>query len=297
MLCWHGQRGECQQKLGETTGGLPGLVGAQDRGARSSGTAGRVDAARGVWPAAAAVGSSAGPGGDARVRAGVATPRGLSARPRQRRYPGRPALGRDRVRRRQASGPVPPRTPAAPPRPGAVSASAGPARDDDRRGRLPGAVGGRSRGMAHSTLLLDAHLKALRLPTFLREYCQHRWYKSVERRFEKSPTRRHRMSLHRVCSSRRDDAGEGGLHGDSSIGEARCGYVRWSSGSRSGHASSWIGAGIGGWSAGRDSRDDQDGPASRPVTDEATWPPATPAYSPRPRLCDSDRPATSGPRA
>ena len=93
---------------------------------------------------AAAVGSSAGPGGDARVRAGVATPRGLSARPRQRRYPGRPALGRDRVRRRQASGPVPPRTPAAPPRPGAVSASAGPARDDDRRGRLPGAVGGRS---------------------------------------------------------------------------------------------------------------------------------------------------------
>ena len=24
--------------------------------------------------------------------------------------------------------------------------------------------------MAHSTLLLDAHLKALRLPTFLREY-------------------------------------------------------------------------------------------------------------------------------
>ena len=82
----------------------------------------------------------------------------------------RPALGRDRVRRRQASGPVPPRTPAAPPRPGAVSASAGPARDDDRRGRLPGAVGGRSRVMAHSTLLLDAHLKALRLPTFLREY-------------------------------------------------------------------------------------------------------------------------------
>ena len=43
-------------------------------------------------------------------------------------------------------------------RPGAVSASAGPARDDDRRGRL-------HRVMAHSTLLLDAHLKALRLPT------------------------------------------------------------------------------------------------------------------------------------
>ena len=97
-------------------------------------------------------------------------PRGLSAGPRPRRYPGRPATGRDRVRRRQASRSVPPRPPAAPPRPGAVSASPGPAGDDDHGGRLLDAAGGRGRVMAKSTLLLDAHLKALRLPTFLREY-------------------------------------------------------------------------------------------------------------------------------
>ena len=44
------------------------------------------------------------------------------------------------------------------------------ARGDDRGGGLPGAAGGGHRVMATSTLLLDAHLKALRLPTFLREY-------------------------------------------------------------------------------------------------------------------------------
>ena len=83
-----------------------------------------------------------------------------------------PATGRDRVRRRHASRSVPPRPPAAPPRPGAVSASPGPAGDDDHGGRLLDAAGGRGRVMAKSTLLLDAHLKALRLPTFLREYDQ-----------------------------------------------------------------------------------------------------------------------------
>ena len=41
---------------------------------------------------------------------------------------------------------------------------------NDRGGGLPGAAGGGHRVMATSTLLLDAHLKALRLPTFLREY-------------------------------------------------------------------------------------------------------------------------------
>ena len=45
-----------------------------------------------------------------------------------------------------------------------------PAGDDDHGGRLLDAAGGRGRVMAKSTLLLDAHLKALRLPTFLREY-------------------------------------------------------------------------------------------------------------------------------
>ena len=78
--------------------------------------------------------------------------------------------GRDRVRRRQASGAVSHRTPAAPPRPGAVSASPGRARRDDRGSGLPGAAGGRRRVMAKPTLLLDAQLKVLRLPTFLREY-------------------------------------------------------------------------------------------------------------------------------
>ena len=63
---------------------------------------------------------------------------------------------------------VSPRPPAGPPRSGAVSASAGRARDHDRGRELPDTPGGRV--MTKPTLLLEAHLKALRLPTFLREY-------------------------------------------------------------------------------------------------------------------------------
>ena len=70
--------------------------------------------------------------------------RRLSARPRPRRHPGRRASGGDRVRCRQAPRAVSPRPPAAPPRSGAVSAPAGPPRDDDRRSRLPDAAGGGS---------------------------------------------------------------------------------------------------------------------------------------------------------
>ena len=120
---------------------LLGLVGAQDGGARSSGTARRVGAARGVPPVAAAVGGAAGQSGHTRVRAGVAATRGLSPRSRQRRRQGRPRPGRGRLRCRQASRAVPHRTPAGPPRSGAVSAPAGATRDDDRSGRLPDAAG------------------------------------------------------------------------------------------------------------------------------------------------------------
>ncbi len=128
----------------------------------------RVGAARGVPPVTAAVGGAAGQSGHARVCAGVAAARGLSARPRQRRRPGRLAPGRGRVRRRQASRAVPHRTPAGPPQSGAVSASAGGPRGHDRDRELPGPPG--CRVMTKPTLLLEAHLKALRLPTFLREY-------------------------------------------------------------------------------------------------------------------------------
>ena len=95
-------------------------------------------------PAAAPVGGAAGQAGHARVRAGVAAARRLSARPRPRRHPGRRASGGDRVRCRHAPRAVSPRPPAAPPRSGAVSAPAGPPRDDDRRSRLPDAAGGGS---------------------------------------------------------------------------------------------------------------------------------------------------------
>ena len=61
-----------------------------------------------------------------------------------RRHPGRRASGGDRVRCRHAPRAVSPRPPAAPPRSGAVSAPAGPPRDDDRRSRLPDAAGGGS---------------------------------------------------------------------------------------------------------------------------------------------------------
>ena len=93
---------------------------------------------------AAPVGGAAGQAGHARGRAGVAAARRLSARPRPRRHPGRRASGGDRVRCRHAPRAVSPRPPAAPPRSGAVSAPAGPPRDDDRRSRLPDAAGGRS---------------------------------------------------------------------------------------------------------------------------------------------------------
>ena len=141
-------------------------IGALDQAAPLAG----MGAAGGVSPAAAALGGAAGQAGHARVCAGVAAARGLSARPRQRRCHGRPETRRDRLRRRHASRAVPHRPPAGPPRSGAVSASAGRARGHDRGRALPGAVGGGRRVMAKATLLLEAHLKALRLPTFLREY-------------------------------------------------------------------------------------------------------------------------------
>ena len=159
-----------RESVGLRSAALPGLVGAQDRRVRSSGAPRRVGAAGGVSRAAAAVGGAAGQGGHARVRAGVATAGGLSTRPRQRRRGRRPRPGRDRLRRRQASRAVPPRPPAAPARSGAVSTSAGRPRGDDCGDGLPGAVGGGRRVMAKPTVLLAAHLKALRLPTFLREY-------------------------------------------------------------------------------------------------------------------------------
>ena len=77
------------------------------------------------------------------------------------------AIGFDAVKHLCA---VSPRPPAGPPQSSAVSAPAGPTRDDDRGSELPGAVGGGCRVMGKPTLLLEAHLKALRLPTFLREY-------------------------------------------------------------------------------------------------------------------------------
>ena len=113
-------------------------------GALDHAAPGRVAAAGRVSPAAAPVGGAAGQAGHARVRAGVAAARRLSARPRPRRHPGRRASGGDRVRCRHAPRAVSPRPPAAPPRSGAVSAPAGPPRDDDRRSRLPDAAGGRS---------------------------------------------------------------------------------------------------------------------------------------------------------
>ena len=150
---------------------LLGLVGAQDGRARSSGAADRVGAARRVF---------SGCGGSWRPGWAKPGPASMCRSCGSSRTFGWPtsrgaiqdalrlgAIGFDAVKHLVS---VPPRPPAAPPRPGAVSASPGPAGDDDHGGRLLDAAGGRGRVMAKSTLLLDAHLKALRLPTFLREY-------------------------------------------------------------------------------------------------------------------------------
>ncbi len=92
--------------------------------------------------------------------------------------------------------------PPAPPRPGAVSASAGRARGDDRGRGLPGAAGGRRRVMAKPTRLLDAQLKALRLPTFLREYdkavSSHWRFQAVPHSHGRPPVGAFRDAIHEV---------------------------------------------------------------------------------------------------
>ena len=125
---------------------------------------------RGVCHAAPVAGVPHGTKGQAGVRPGTAAIRAFFAWGGPRRGSGCPPVGGFELRRGEASGALPAGGPAAPPRPGTLSLPApGAGQHHFRRGLHDIAVG--EGGMnSRSTLLLEHHLKELKLPSFFREY-------------------------------------------------------------------------------------------------------------------------------
>ncbi len=171
------QRGDCSSSPQLRAGradlrsvALPGAAGKKDERTGSGSPTGRLGAACGVRATAAFAGGAFGQAGQTRVRAGVASARGLPTRRRRSRRTASRRVGDDRLRRSQASVAVPHRTAASTTGSDELSASAGSGSDTDFDGGLSGVAGGRSAMMAKPQVLLQEHLKALRLPTFLREY-------------------------------------------------------------------------------------------------------------------------------
>ena len=132
--------------------------------------AGGLGPAGGLRHAAPSDGGAHGQGRQAGVRPGPASPGELP--PRRGRGGDRRCAEarRDRLRRRQAPSAVPDRTTAATARPRCLSLSSkSPGRDDV--GQELHEPAARSRHMSDAPqVLLDHHLKTLKLPTFLREY-------------------------------------------------------------------------------------------------------------------------------
>ena len=149
---------------------LPSTAGTQDQRARSSGPVGGLGAARTVHVLETFARGTVGKARQARVRAGIAITGGLPIRARCRG--GAPSLrvGSDWLGCSQALSAVPHRATAAALGLDEVSAPAGSPGGANLRCGLFGTAGTRRGVMARSKLLLEAHLKALRLPTFLREY-------------------------------------------------------------------------------------------------------------------------------
>src|SRR5262249_52295565 len=149
---------------------LPGVARTQDRRSRSGGAAGRLGSARGIRHAAAPARGAHGQARQARVRPDPAPAGGLPPRGRVGRHQGSCRPRRDGLGRGQAPGAVRDRAPAAAARPDGLSLPAAGKGSDDlgqglsRPARRGGAV------TDTPQLLLAHHLKALRLPTFLREY-------------------------------------------------------------------------------------------------------------------------------
>ena len=125
--------------------------------------------ARGVRGAAPAVGVSDGQAGQEGVRAGAAFDGELSQGGGPRRSARGPEAWRHQLRRGQAPGALQDRRTATETGPRAVSLSSQGHRDEDIRQRLYDACVGRQIMSERSTVLLEHHLKELKLPTFLRE--------------------------------------------------------------------------------------------------------------------------------
>src|SRR5208282_5416751 len=178
------------RRHGLRSAALSGLAGAEGAGVGPGGAAVGLGVAGVFRAAAAAVGGAAEQGRQTRVRAGAASAGGVLIAGSRTGGRGCVASGHDRLRCRQASAAVPHRAASAAAGPGELSAPAA-GRSTDHAGRrlhdlAPGADDGfirdiRGRGDAMSDpssvatadtpqVLLEHHLKQLRLPTFLREY-------------------------------------------------------------------------------------------------------------------------------
>ncbi len=152
----------CLERLGRQLRGHRETIG--QRMERRMGVAG------GVRSAAAAAGVEDGQARQAGVRAGAAVdgelPQGGGVRIRARC----PQARRHKLRRHQAPGAVQDGGSTSETRPGAVPLPAQGHRDEDSSQRLHGAHVGERAVSDRSTVLLEHHLKELKLPTFLREY-------------------------------------------------------------------------------------------------------------------------------
>ena len=141
-------------------------IGALDQARRVD----RLGSARGVHDAAPPARGAHGQARQARVRAGAAAAGSVPARGCRGRRARCDRPRRDRLRCGEASAAVPDRAPAAAARHDGVSLPAARQRRDHLDPELPGSAH-RGRVMSDAPqMLLAHHLKALKLPTFLREY-------------------------------------------------------------------------------------------------------------------------------
>src|ERR1700692_2457446 len=149
---------------------LPGVDRTEDQRARSGGATGRLEVAGRVHDATASYGSPDGQAGQTRVRASFAADGGVPSRRGRCRCARRHRAWSNRFRCREAPDPVPHRTATAAPRHDGLSLSAAGACHDDVGQNLHELAGGSVVMTDTPQLLLAHHLKALKLPTFLREY-------------------------------------------------------------------------------------------------------------------------------
>ena len=148
---------------------LPPL-GAEDGRPGPGGAPAWVGPARGVCHAAPPPGVQDGTKGQAGVRPGAPVAGKLQAGRGARRSAGLPPSGGAELRRREAPGALPAGGTAAPAGPGSVPLPAQGEREHHLRRGLHGPAVGEGGMNQRSTLLLEHHLKELKLPSFLREY-------------------------------------------------------------------------------------------------------------------------------